>query len=517
MHSRTEQNQTDTQGWINYLNAAGLNWFGAFWLPQYYFGLAPFVLAQAPLFANMKQVSDLAEANEGVCSFFDWQTYSMAIMQAKNKSFVPDELLAPLTAAGGEIYGRRWIGTVNSLDPQRLQTRKAIEMTLDNQNLAKSSASQLIEHTKHYLQTNIIVGVDLQDYCYQLIGYIDSMTKGIFDLTDKPINEFLKTDPFLQDFVKNAAFTIQRGDPKYLEAFLENNNIIDLARRILKANKSSLNASAESNLFKRYIHSFREMTEFTDEAIDTIPDEDIKGVGAMIANAFDTSAATLLWIICRIEDDPQLKEQVLTDVSMESRVHGELSTIDLVVLESMRFDSIVPSPLFRTMETAGHGQFDNGRAFFLPVGTRVYQDRHRANCDTGLFKNPNEFDIENIRGLANKKGFKAVFDFFGNQRQEINTFSGVNTRAPKGDAVNPTVCPARHWVSHLLTQITREIYKNCEVSLTNSSSNSNDRGSDKLDLSLRPGEALRLPNARPQLTLTPKDPSQACSIQHKNS
>lgn len=512
MHSGTEQNQTNNQGWINYLNAGGLNWFGAFWLPQYYFGLAPFVLAQAPLFANMEQVADVAEANEGVCSFFDWQTYSMAIMQAKNKSFVPDELLAPLTAAGDEIYGPRWIGTVNSKDDQRLQTRKAIEMTIDNQGMAMRSAPQLVEHTKNYLQQNKITGVDLQNYCYQLVGYVNSMTKGIFDLTDKPINKFLETDPFLQDFVKNAAVTIQRGDAQFLEDFLKDNNIIGLSRRILKANKASLNAAEETNLFKRFIRSFHEIDKFTDETIDAISDTDMKGIGAMLANAFDTTAATLLWVICRIEDDPQLKEQVLQDAQAQSRAHGELSTIDLVVLEAMRFDSIIPSPLFRTMEKAGHGQFDNGRAFFLPVGTRVYQDRHRANCDPDLFSNPNQFDIENIRGLANEKGFKAVFDFFGNQRQEINTFSGVNTRAPKGDAVNPTVCPARHWVSHLLTQITREIYKNCEVSLANGSSN--DR--DKLDLSLRPGEALRLPNSHPQLTLTPRDPSQTLSMKQPN-
>lgn len=425
-------------------------------------------------------IRSFAESHGGLCTF--WLGDTLGLYQSTNEPLVVDEALAPSTDTNRALFGD-FMGTLHGRDTRRRGKREIVERSLGNGQFVRGLDPYIRALAENHLQTWVGRTTDTATFAISLVAHVDSYVPGVLDLSDRPLTEFLNSKEHGRvavDFFEIASDVISNMNP---EAMQELDVIVPFVRELLIGNADAIRAAPDSNLIKKQFALWGH--EFDVPAIEVLSDNEIKELGTVIVAVYDTTALSLTWLIDYLENSPDQKTKLLSDLH-RSDSQRALSVAEQCVLEAVRLGGSNPTALWRrTIEPVVLTH--EGRSVEIPVGTMLWLDRWQANRDPTTFPNPERFDTGNVRELV-RSSRETASSLLSRNRYEINSFSMVNTRR------NPRKCPGRLFSVQVQSSLLAELYGNYDVSV------------DGSDLALKSHSAMPRPYRSGSITISPKSP-----------
>jgi hypothetical protein len=398
-------------------------------------------------------IHDFAIKNNGICTFrMGFQT---AIYQNKNIPIVDDEYLAPSTDQNRNLFGD-FMGTLPVESKNRKVKRAAIESTLGTLSFMQSIEDKIINNINIILEKYEKRTIDLEIFCREIVGDLDSLVDGILDFKIKPLSYYFNHTNYKDitvEFFDIASDVISKLDTQASTKF---DTISNFVRAVLTDNYKSIKLAPDTNVVKRYFKLWG--IEFSKESIEILSDNLLKELGTIIVAIYDTSSLSLSWAISYIEQDQSIKKRVIED-SQNQINPKKLSYIDFVIFEAIRLGGSNPTALWRKVIKQFELEIGKNKIIVLP-GTMLWLDRRNANKDYDLFPDAQKFNPQNIQSIM-KSDDESISSIMSKNRYELNSFSMVNTNN------NPRKCPARVFSVYIQSLIIRLLYNNYCVTLTN--------------------------------------------------
>lgn len=451
-------------------NFFGLKYLGKFWVFQYmgapYPGVIPHFSKNlkkifyritseqgedVSAFFNKTGVAEFAMRYEGICTFRIGR--QLCLYQGNNIPLFNDISLCPSTLPAKKICGN-FMGTYPYNDPIRKQKRQPLLQVLGTVKSLQYLQPFAQKYTHNFIEHLLGQTLNLENFCINIVAYIDSYLPGVIDVTQKPLTDYLASPKYsgvMKDFLKFAQEALEGKLSRRLEK-RRTQLVSDLIRSIITDNFESIFAAPESNIFKQYFKIFQ--IDFNKDSIADLPESCLKELAMIIMTLFETSALSLYWLICYVEEIPGVKQKVIAEASSKLNLQ-ESSYIELVIMENLRLAGANPTAASRQVIENTTIQYC-GLNIPIRKGTMVWLDRRAANHDISVFPCPYKFSTNNVESIL-KSDNESFFSVLGNKRYEINSFSMLNTFG------NPRKCPGRFFSIMVQSSIIREIYGNYNI------------------------------------------------------
>ncbi|MDH6575311.1 cytochrome P450 [Kitasatospora sp. MAP5-34] len=405
---------------------------------------------QASDYFRRSGIGALAEANGGICTFrFGAE---VAVYQLTNDPMVNEAVLAPSTAANSELFGD-FMGSLDNAHPDRPAKRAAVERSLGNGRFVDDLEPEIRRHAAAFLGSATERTWPLDEFALQLVAYVDSQLPGVLDLRQRPLTEYLAMPEYaevVRSFFDIASEVISKKNDVALR---ELEAIERFVRDLLLDNLECLATASDANMIVRHLALWE--TPLTRAGISALNGAQLKELATLIVATFDTTALSLLWLLCFLETAPAHRDAALAGGTGEPG--GRLSTLDLAVLEAVRLAGSNPTALWRRTTVPFLLQHQ-GRQAELPAGTMIWLDRRGANQDPTAFPNPECFDPANIRAIMRSER-ETVSSMLSRNRYEINSFSMINSER------NPRKCPGRLFSVRIQSIVADELYRHYRVTV----------------------------------------------------
>lgn len=463
------------------VNYYGMKYLGRIWIFQYFGNVYPGVIAHfsgkslldkllwghkrsfhkctviegksASTYFLESGIHDYATKNGGICTFR--MGFQIAIYQNKNISFIDDKYLAPSTDQNRNLFGD-FMGTLPVDSKARKAKRAAIESTLGTLSFMQSIEDKMVSNISSILKKYERKSTNLEVFCREIVGDLDSLADGILDFKIKPLSYYFNHSDYKNitaEFFDIASDVISKLDTDASKKF---DTISNFVRVTLIDNYTSIEAAPDTNIIKRYFKLWGLV--FSKESIESLSNDLLKELGTIIVAIYDTSSLSLNWAISYVEKDNSVKMKVIKDA--KNRIDPKrLSYIDLVIFEAIRLGGSNPTALWRKIVKQFELDIGKNRVIVLP-GTMLWLDRRNANRDSNLFPDSQNFNPQNIQSIM-KSDNESISSMMSKSRYEINSFSMVNTNN------NPRKCPARVFSVYIQSLIIRLLYNNYKVVLKN--------------------------------------------------
>lgn len=482
-------------------NLWGLRSFGRLWPYQYFGPLYPGVIAHhyAPwytrpfghlpaifakhvgVFENRdyargiqdESIRDCAKKNGGVCTFWmgpisviyinDFDV-SMKMLNDAHLRIPLNETLSGVPTGDGMS---NVINTKKRVDVlQHFMSPKSL--------FEKLSTFDLGRHMNGFVGTN----VDIGHFVRTMIERIESEV--MLNLRQVPLDQYMK-DPtnrrivytYLDEIVDftMSSKRVQRVAREYEEFTLQ----------LLRDNFDSI-AADQASTFQKIYRTSGVPGGFPKTVDGLGRDSDVERkclkhcLGIVAGSCVNTSNA-LGWTIRNIESRPELKALVIKEASKESTDFGDFGSIlgtfpliHKVVLESIRYDPLVPT-LGKLVWKAHDIEF-RGRDIPMNPNTLVMVDILECNRTARQFPFPDEFNLQNVNETSLKKG---MFSYMNDSQASRSFGGGHNTQAS-------SKCPGRFFAITMQTLIIASIYKNYAVSSSGLTTNIENHHSRELHM-----------------------------------
>ncbi|QYG08886.1 cytochrome P450 [Janthinobacterium sp. PAMC25594] len=421
-------------------------------------------------------IAELADANEGLCTF--WLGETLALYQSTNMPLVQDVDLAPSIDTNAGLFGS-FMGALDSGDPTRVAKRAVVERVLGNSKYLAGLDEPIREEAKAWLAKLSGQPLALDAFSLQLIAHIDSVIPGILDLRDKPLTAYLDSAQYgfiAKSFFEIASEVISKMAP---QAIKDAELVVDLTRDILEANFQSLTGAPAANMIRAQFDHFE--LPFTLASIRALSAEQLKELGTVIIATYDTTALSLLWSIAFLETHPHERGRLLQAIDERT---DPLAVSSVLVLEALRLGGSNPSALWRRI-TRPVVIEHRGLSVTIPANTILWLDRRRANRDARVFPYADRFDARNIEQLM-KTCAELPASVLARNRYEINSFSMVNAER------NPRKCPGRLFAVRVQALVLVELYTGYEVCVS------------QIDTAVATHSSMPRPKQAGTITITPR-------------
>ena len=401
----------------------------------------------ASTYFELSGISELADANDGLCTF--WFDENLALYQNTNKPLISDADLAPSIDTNAGFFGS-FMGALCLTDPARAPKRAVVESVLGNAKFVAGLDEPIGVATRGYLAAACGQYFPLDEFALQLICHVDSLIPGVLDFRDKPLGYYLNSDKYgliTRNFFEIASEVISKVTPVSIKNI---DLVVDLTRDMLEANFQSLAAAPASNIIRAQFAHLGQ--PFTVESIRNLSVSQLKELGTIIVATYDTTALSLLWSIAFIETSPREKQRLMHGIDVKT---DPVAIASMLVLEALRLGGSNPTALWRrTLRPVTI--YHRGSEIVIPKNAMLWLDRRRANKDPRVFPYPNRFDSRNIEHLMRMTGEQPA-SLLARNRYEINSFSMVNTDR------NPRKCPGRLFSVRTQALVLVELYRNYDV------------------------------------------------------
>lgn len=477
--TQTSQSPSDTKllstipwhlKYYHQINNFSLKYLGKYWISQHIGAPYPRVIPHfaknlkksfyritaeqgegVSAFFNKTGVAEFAMRHQGICTFRIGR--QLCLYQGNNRPLFNDISLCPSTLPAKKICGN-FMGTYPYNDPVRKQKRQPILQVLTTVKSLQHLQPFAQKYALNFIENSLNQALNLEDFCINIVAYIDSYLPGVIDVSHRPLTSYLASSEYgamMSDFLKFSQEALEGKSNGHL-AKKHSRLITDLVRSIITDNFEAIAAASESNLFKQYCKIFQ--TDFTQKNIANLPDSCLKELAMIIITLFETSALSLYWLICYIEENSDIKQKVIAEANNPLNLQ-QSSYIELIIMENLRLAGANPTAASRQVTKQTQIQYC-GVNITIPKGIMLWLDRRTANQDISVFPCPHKFSTENVSAIL-KSDNESFFSVLGNKRYEINSFSMVNTFS------NPRKCPGRFFSIMIQSSIIRAIYGNYKI------------------------------------------------------
>ena len=430
--------------------------------------------AQPSSYFEKSGLRQMALEHDGMCGF--WMGDTPAIYIAENEILIDDEALTPPGIALDEFFGNFML-TQNLDAPKRQEKRHSIAK-VNGEKYLQQITPELIRLANDYVSRHLQQDLDLQDFVSCLVAYVDSHIPGFLDFKQMPLSSYYHSEKHAQVMQNFIDAVSEAGSKVNSERALKvTESICPFMRDVLLDNYDSILQAPERNLIRKW---FAVMDiPFTRESIENLDDSLLKELGVTTLGAFDTTALNLIWVVCFIEAQPDVKAMVIEDAHNDYGINS-ISLVDKVILETLRMHGPVPDAAFRVL-TRDADLDVNGHTITVKKGTMLWFDKAQGNRNKGLYCDPRHFNLANIDSVI--RPGDGIFQLLSNQRYEINTFSSVPTRS------NQRKCPGRFFSMIIQRVLIRELYGKYKIS------------SSGVTTDVMPFKAMQRPNNAAKLTI----------------
>ncbi|WP_441249583.1 cytochrome P450 [Kitasatospora sp. McL0602] len=428
---------------------------------------------QASDYFRAAGITALADAHGGLCTFRLGD--ETALYQSTNTPLVGEADLAPSTAANSELFGD-FMGSLEHSHPDRPAKRAVVEQSLGNGVFVEGRSAEIRRHTVEFLEQAAGRAWPTEEFVLQLVAHVDSLLNGVLDLRQRPLTHYLAAPefgPVIRGFFDIASEVISKNNDGALR---ELDALDDFVRALLTDNQESLAAAPATNLITSQLALWGVSVA---DAAELLTGAQLKELATVVVATFDTTALSLLWLLCHLEGTPGVRARVLAESGA-----GRLTALDLAVLEAVRLGGSNPTALWR--RTVAPVTLEHrGAKVEVPAGTMVWLDRRQANQDSSVFPAPERFALANIRAVM-RSDRETVSSLISRSRYEINSFSMVNS--PR----NPRKCPGRLFSVRMQSVVAEELYGRYDVH------------AEGIDLRLRRHSSMPRPAAAGTIRIHPR-------------
>lgn len=395
-------------------------------------------------FFDQTGITAFAARHEGICTFYIGE--QLCLYQGNNVPLFDDLSLCPSTLPIKKIYGN-FMGTYPYNDEIRKQKKLPVLQVLGTVKSLRYLQPFAQNYVREFLEKTLDKKLNLENFCTRMLTYIDSHLPGVLDLKQKPLTVYFDSDKYhviIKDFLQIAHDALSKINEDSL-AFA--GQITDLVSTIIQENVQSIIDAPERNIFKQYFKIFN--IDFNKNSAASLPEDLLKEFAVIIMTIFETTSLSLYWLICYIEENPEIKQRIIAEAS-QAFSFKESSYIERIIMENLRLAGANPTALSRQVIQDTTIKY-HGVDVLVRKGTMLWLDRRKANQDSTVFPCPHQFSENNITAIL-KSDQESFFSLLGNKRYEINSFSMVNTFG------NPRKCPGRFFSVMVQSTIIREIY-----------------------------------------------------------
>ena len=396
---------------------------------------------------------------------------SLCIYQNTNTPLFIDEQLTPSTEPNHQLFGS-FMGNFPINHPARKLKRKIIERIAGSKIFLESRIPEFKKLARDAVSCYKNKVYSTHKFSLLVTSYVVSRITGFLDFHDVPIDTLIYNDSYGDiptDYFEIASKIISHQSYSLAESEIE-----IFIRTLLLNNFKSIQNSPKINIVKNYFNQWG--IEFSRDSIKRLELDHILELGTIIIAMYDTSSLSLTWLLVYLESRVEIKEKLIKEVQQNKKEQEQkqelFDSLMMAVLEAIRLGGANPTALWRKTCTSVTIAVGNEK-YEIPEGTFVWLDRFKANRNSIVFSNANEFDLKNICDLIDSFN-KPLLSLLARSRYQVNSFSMINT------VRNPRKCPGRLFSVFLQSSLL-EILLDEEYNVY------------EYDLSLKPFKAMPMP------------------------
>ena len=194
------------------VNAFALKYLGKFWVFQYmgapYPGVIPHFSKNlkksfyritseqgegVSAFFNKTGVTEFAMRYEGICTFRIGS--QLCLYQGNNLPLFDDISLCPSTLPAKKICGN-FMGTYPYNDPVRKQKKQPLLQVLATVKSLQRLQPCAQKYAHNFIKNSLGQTLNLENFCINIIAYIDSYLPGVIDVTQRPLTSYLASSEY---------------------------------------------------------------------------------------------------------------------------------------------------------------------------------------------------------------------------------------------------------------------------------------------------------------------------------